>query len=220
MQADGMIFAVAAAPEIPMPEQWMPWFIQQSGSRLIDSDVDELADTLMNGLRAHLDFMRQGRGPLDSTLFVAVDTPSGARPSESLVLWLNGLLQVHKMVEPVWQSAWQHLDKKLEQKLDKKSDKTLYEQGSEDKSSAHAGTENSAQEAPEVRLSRCLKMFSTLANVDLALKHRTEEQAAQLNSNLTLLIKQLPAVLQDYIKLAGELAGALPNQFEMFNKVT
>ena len=71
-----------------------------------------------------------------------------------------------------------------------------------------------------MRLSRCLKMFSTLANVDLALKHRTEEQAAQLNSNLTLLIKQLPAVLQDYIKLAGELAGALPNQFEMFNKVT
>ena len=216
MQADGMIFAVAATPEIPMPEQWMPWFIQQSGSRLIDSDVDELADTLMNGLRAHLDFMRQGRGPLDSALFVAVDTPSGARPSESLVLWLNGLLQVHKMVEPVWQSAWRH----LEQKRDKKSDKKLYEQASEDKSKAHQGTRDDAQETPEVRLSRCLKMFSTLANVELALKHRTDEQAAQLNANLTLLIKQLPAVLQDYIKLAGELADALPNQFEMFNKVT
>ncbi|HAA99574.1 MAG TPA: hypothetical protein DCE29_17010, partial [Alteromonas macleodii] len=27
---DGMIFAVASAPEIPMPEQWMPWLIQSS----------------------------------------------------------------------------------------------------------------------------------------------------------------------------------------------
>ena len=54
---DGMIFAVASAPEIPMPEQWMPWLIQSSDSHLVDKDVDKLADTLMNGLRAHLDFM-------------------------------------------------------------------------------------------------------------------------------------------------------------------
>ena len=56
---DGMIFAVASAPEIPMPEQWMPWLIQSSNSQLVDKDVDKLADALMNGLRAHLDFMRQ-----------------------------------------------------------------------------------------------------------------------------------------------------------------
>ena len=41
---DGMIFAVASAPEIPMPEQWMPWLIQSSDSHLVDKDVDKLAD--------------------------------------------------------------------------------------------------------------------------------------------------------------------------------
>ena len=40
---DGMIFAVASAPEIPMPEQWMPWLIQSSDSHLVDKDVDKLA---------------------------------------------------------------------------------------------------------------------------------------------------------------------------------
>ena len=39
-KADGMIFAVAASPEIPMPEQWMPWLIQSSSSALVDKDVD------------------------------------------------------------------------------------------------------------------------------------------------------------------------------------
>ena len=201
VEADGMIFAVAATPEIPMPEQWMPWLIQQSGSRLIDTDVDELADTLMNGLRAHLDFMRQGLMPVDAQLFVPVDTNTGVKPSAELVLWLNGLLRVHKLVEPVWQNAWRHLDKK---------------QNAGTPDDINTGKNN---ETPEVRLSRCLKMFSTLANIELALKHRNPEQAAQLKDNLALLIKQLPALIQDYIKLAGELASALPNQFEMFNKV-
>ena len=65
---DGMIFAVASAPEIPMPEQWMPWLIQSSDSHLVDKDVDKLADTLMNGLRAHLDFMRQEKSPMPNEL--------------------------------------------------------------------------------------------------------------------------------------------------------
>ena len=41
---DGMIFAVAAAPEIPMPEQWMPWLIQSSDSKLVDKGVCQLID--------------------------------------------------------------------------------------------------------------------------------------------------------------------------------
>jgi len=190
-QVDGMIFAVASSPEIPMPEQWMPWLIQSSDGKLVDKDVDKLADGLMNGLRAHLDFMRQEKSPLPNELTMAEDTGDFSRPSTALESWLTGLLHVHKLLEPVWESAWQQFEKK------------------------HADT---SSEAPEARLARCLKLFSTLANVDLALSYRNQEQAAQLKSNMPLLIRQLPSVLADYTKLSGELAGALPNQFETFTK--
>lgn len=197
---DGMIFAVAAAPEIPMPEQWMPWLIQSSDSKLVDKDVDKLADTLMNGLRAHLDLMRQSKSPLSSELTEAIEVKGAMRPSKELESWLNGLLQVHKQLEPVWQNAWNHLDKRSAQNTSEDKDKLA--------------------EPAEARLSRCLKLFSTLANVELALSYRNETQVAQLESNIHMLVKQLPSVLADYTKLSGELAQALPNQFETFNKVT
>ena len=205
---DGMIFAVASAPEIPMPEQWMPWLIQSSDSHLVDKDVDKLADTLMNGLRAHLDFMRQEKSPLPSQLTETSEINGAARLSKELESWLNGLLQVHKQLEPVWQNAWNHWEKKL-----KKSEIDKEELG---ESNPH----HQPKEPAEARLSRCLKLFSTLANIELALSYRNDEQAAQLESNIQVLIKQLPSVLADYTKLSGELAGALPNQFETFNKVT
>lgn len=199
-QVDGMIFAVAAAPEIPMPEQWMPWLIQSSDSKLVDKDVDKLADTLMNGLRAHLDLMRQSKSPLSSELTEAIEVKGVMRPSKELESWLNGLLQVHKQLEPVWQNAWNHLDKRSAQNTSDDKDKLA--------------------EPAEARLSRCLKLFSTLANIELALSYRNETQVAQLESNIHMLVKQLPSVLADYTKLSGELAQALPNQFETFNKVT
>ena len=202
---DGMIFAVAAAPEIPMPEQWMPWLIQSSDSKLVDKDVDELADTLMNGLRAHLDLMRKSKSPLSSQLTEAIEVKGVMRPSKELESWLNGLLQVHKQLEPVWQNAWNHLEKRSaknksdgENKLD----------------------EDKVTEPAEARLSRCLKLFSTLANIELALSYRNETQVAQLESNIRMLVKQLPSVLADYTRLSGELAQALPNQFETFSQIT
>lgn len=194
-QIDGMIFAVAASPEIPMPEQWMPWLVQNSASHLVDKDVDKLADALMNGLREHLDFMRKGGCALSDEILVPVESASGFRPCPDLVQWLNGLLQVHKQVEPVWQNAWEHLSKKL-----------------------NKANEVSASESPEIRLTRCLRLFSTLANVDLAMSSRSATQAQMLQENITSLIKQLPAILVEYTTLAGELAAALPNQFETFAK--
>lgn len=194
-QIDGMIFAVAACPEIPMPEQWMPWLVQNSASHLVDKDVDKLADALMNGLREHLDFMRKGGCVLSDELLVPAKSESGFQPCSDLVLWLNGLLQVHRHVEPVWQNAWEHLSKKL-----------------------NSANEVSDSESPEIRLTRCLRLFSTLANVDLAMRSRSATQAQMLQKNIVNLIKQLPAILVEYTTLAGELAAALPNQFETFAK--
>ena len=54
--AEGVIFAVASSPEIPMPEEWMPWVIEQSGSHSISKDqADDMADGLMKVLRDALD---------------------------------------------------------------------------------------------------------------------------------------------------------------------
>ena len=94
---DGMIFAVAAAPEIPMPEQWMPWLIQSSDSKLVDKDVDELADTLMNGLRAHLDFMRKSKSPLSSQLTEVPGESMNTLKAEPFVACpsSNGILVTH-----------------------------------------------------------------------------------------------------------------------------
>lgn len=188
-KADGMVFAVAACPEIPMPEQWMPWLIQHSSDVLVDNDVDVLADALMNSLRAHLDCMRAERAALPSA---CVYNHTAQEVPTSVAEWLQGLLYVHQQLEDVWQQAWHRfsLDNKVEP----------------------------GQELPEKRLSRCLKLFSTLANVELALQSRKAHQAQQLKDNLPLLWKQLPAVLNDYVCLAGQLACALPNQFETFTK--
>lgn len=202
---DGMIFAVAAAPEIPMPEQWMPWLIQSSDSKLVDKDVDELADTLMNGLRAHLDFMRKSKSPLHSQLTEAIEVKGVMRPSKELESWLNGLLQVHKQLEPVWQNAWNHLEKRSAKNKSDRENKL---------------DEGKVTEPAEARLSRCLKLFSTLANIELALSYRNETQVAQLEINIRMLVKQLPSVLADYTRLSGELAQALPNQFETFSQIT
>ncbi|TAP38610.1 hypothetical protein [Alteromonas sp. KUL49] len=63
-----------------------------------------------------------------------------------------------------------------------------------------------------------MKLFSTLADLDLALAQRSESNAAALQQNVPLLWKQLPSILKDYVSLAGDLAQALPNQFESFTQ--
>lgn len=192
-EMDGIIFAVAACPEIPMPEQWMPWVIRNSANRLVNQQVDVLADCLMNSMRAHLQWMRHDKVALPQDCYYVegqLSLPQG------LVNWLNGLLAGHKQLEPVWKSAWER-----SAKLERKNEKAL-----------------SGNETPEARLSRCLKLFSTLANLELALSQRSDSNAATLQQNIPLLWKQLPALLKDYVLLAGDLAQALPNQFESFSE--
>lgn len=187
-QADGLIFAVAASPDIPMPETWMPWVISQSGDTLVSDDVDRLADALMHSLRSHLDAMRQHTDLLPA---VCQWQPGAAIPAE-LERWLAGLLQGHQLLEPTWRAAW-------EQK-------------------AKVESLTAEDEDPATRLSRCLKLFSTLANSELALAQRSPANARALQQHLPTLWRQLPAMLQEYVDLAGELAQALPNQFETFQQ--
>ncbi|MFC3094561.1 YecA family protein [Alteromonas sediminis] len=65
------------------------------------------------------------------------------------------------------------------------------------------------------RLTRCIKCFSLLADADAALKASPDDKKDQLIENLPVLTSQLTSLLQDYVALAGELAGTLPGQFEL-----
>ena len=188
-EARGLMVAVCAAPEIPLPEQWMPWFIRQDNAapRLSQTQIDELAQHLMHCLRDTLNMMRLDV-PLIPEQWVQQDAPGRA-----LQLWLTGLLSGHQHLERTWQSAWKR---------------------AQNNPARDSGLES---EDPARRLRRCLKFFTTLADIENAMTVRTDAQRAQLQESLPSLIKQLPAMLDEYIKLAGELAAFLPNQFEMYD---
>ncbi len=172
-----------------MPETWMPWVIQQSGGAMVSDDVDELAECLMETLRDHLSAMRAQ----DNYLPLACRWQEGADIPESLEQWLSGLLKGHQLLESIWRNAWER----------KAKNETL----------------SAGEEDPSNRLARCLKLFSTLARHQLALSQRSGLHAEKLRENLPVLWRQLPAMLQEYVALAGDLAQALPNQFEMFSKI-
>lgn len=181
---DGFIFAIAAAPEIPMPERWMPQLIRGGNDALLSEEVDHLADCFMGCLRQHLDAMRNEQISLPATCRWSSDA-SDTLPSD-LSDWLQGVLQAHQFVEKDWQQVW---------------------------SSSARNTADNAD-----RLKRSLRLFSTLADVSLALQSRTPEQADMLQKNIPLLWRQLPEQLKDYVTLSGELAQSLPNQFETFTR--
>ncbi|MCW8107491.1 UPF0149 family protein [Alteromonas ponticola] len=184
--SEGYIFAIAASPEIPLPEQWMPGLVNGSSSTLDAAKVNKLADGMMFMLRDTLSAMRDGKVLLPDYVIWTEDKSKRADAEQ----WLTGLLMGHQSVENCWQQAWLSAQ-----------------------STCSSSTEN---ETPTKRLTRCLKFFSSLADIDLALHARTGSQAQLFREKLPALYKQLPMMLTEYVTLAGELAALLPNQFESF----
>jgi uncharacterized protein len=181
--ARGLIFAVSAAPEIPMPEVWMPWLLLTDTKQSLEkSTADKIADGFMAQLRQTLDDMRQQKSLLPATY-----TWSPQRlERRNLESWLTGLLHGHQQLEECWQKAWNERPEQVN------------------------------VESVAVRLRRCLKLFSTLANTDVVLSGLTAERQLAMQQNLPILAQQLPAMLKEYAALADELAQQLPNQFETF----
>lgn len=180
----GLIFAVASAPEIPMPETWLVWVFKQRGQLTSVEQADKLTDVLMGLLQSQLKDMRDEKVCLPSQY-----TFSDASPDESAVSqWLTGLLAGHSQLESVWQSAWDKVAQKQPDKL------------------------------PEMQkdLVRCLKMFSTFANVPLAISQANELGNHALLTQLPSLFNSLDATLRSYVKLSGDLVDFMPDQFETF----
>lgn len=183
---EGLIIAVAACPEIPLPEQWMPWTIRIEENAAVSStlDLQPLTSSLMQYFTDVLAAMRARKMLVPTRLNSGLSAHQAQVP-ESVMLWCQGVMTGHQQLESVWQCAW---------------------------TSEAAARIDSA----EKRLERCLRLFSTLASPDMALQRRDEASRARLQAALPQLVSQLGIILQDYILLADELAQCLPHQFETF----
>jgi len=182
----GLVFAVAAAPEIPMPEEWLPWAIKTNNQLTSTEQADKLTDILMKVLQEQLKDMSEEKIALPKDV---IFTPQGQEPSP-VATWCQGLLYGHSQLESVWQQAWNKM---------KVSEKTQMQQLQKD-------------------LSHCLYMFTTFADVPLAVKQAENRGNDQLLNILPKIFLSFPQTLKTYVGLSGRLVDFLPNQFETFQK--
>lgn len=98
----GMIFAVCAAPEIPMPETWLPWIIKTKNQLANEQQADQLTDLLMKLLKYQLKDMSDEKIQIAKGISFDGDTSTDSNVSQ----WCQGMLFGHSQLEPVWQNAW------------------------------------------------------------------------------------------------------------------
>ncbi|WP_232359704.1 UPF0149 family protein [Paraneptunicella aestuarii] len=108
------MFAISSAPEIPMPDVWLPWVVKGQG-KIGDKDVDQLTSLLLALLKSRLNEMRDEQFFLPEGCTYTSDKNS----SDALELWLTGLLFGHQQLEGVWQDAWKHIQNKAPDELPK-----------------------------------------------------------------------------------------------------
>jgi uncharacterized protein len=181
----GGVFAAAAAPEIPMPEVWLPWVIKKRNQLTSTAQADELTDLLMGLLQVQLKDMSDEIIQLPKNIgFQKV------AEQENLSLWCQGMLFGHSQLEPVWQDAWNKMQV---------SEATQMRQLQKD-------------------LSHCLYMFTTFADIPLAVKQAESRGNDQLPNILPQIFLSFPQTLKTYVGLSGRLVDFLPNQFETFEQ--
>lgn len=182
----GVVFAVAAAPEIPMPEKWLPWTIKTSNQLTSTEQADSLTDILMKMLQEQLKSMSEEK----------IHLPNGITFSQndleqsSVAIWCQGMLFGHNQLELVWQEAWDKM---------RVSEVTQMRQLQKD-------------------LSHCLYMFTTFADIPLAVQQAEKRGNDQLLNILPRIFLSFPETLKTYVGLSGRLVDFLPNQFETFQK--
>ena len=182
----GLVFAVSAAPEIPMPEKWLPWAIKTSNQLVNNQQADNLTDILMKMLQEQLKSMSQEKIQLP----VGITFDHDGREQSSVAVWCQGMLFGHSQLEPIWQHAWTKMqvsEVKQMQQLQKD-------------------------------LSHCLYMFTTFADIPLAVKQAENRGNDQLLNILPKIFLSFPETLKTYVGLSGRLVDFLPNQFETFEK--
>ncbi|MCF2948769.1 YecA family protein [Paraglaciecola aquimarina] len=182
----GSVFAVCAAPEIPMPEVWLPWIIKTKKQLANEQQADQLTDLLMKLLKHQLKDMSDEKIHLPKGVNFAGDISTDSQ----LSLWCQGMLMGHSQLEAVWQNAWDKM---------KVTDPKKITQLQKD-------------------LSHCLYMFTTFADIPLALKQAEARGNDQLLNILPKIFLSFEQSLKTYVGLSGRLVDFLPNQFETFKE--
>lgn len=102
----GMIFGVCAAPEIPMPEQWMPWTFAQHQQLTDEAQINKITEVLMQQMAETLQDMSEGNIAFITQWEYDENSQTVNTPCQ---LFLAGLLLAHEQCETIWQAAWQKL---------------------------------------------------------------------------------------------------------------
>lgn len=97
----GSLFAVAAAPDIPLPNIWLPWMFKSHVDLDAIQDLNGIHDVLMSCLQWQLQIMRNNQVDLLSDLAFSVDKNS------VLAQWMQGLIFGHNQLDSTWRVAWQ-----------------------------------------------------------------------------------------------------------------
>jgi uncharacterized protein len=182
----GLVFAVAAAPEIPMPEAWLPWAIKTSHQLTNNEQADKITDILMKILQTQLRSMSEEK----INLPMGITFNQDGQKQSSVAVWCQGMLFGHSQLEPVWQHAWNKMQV----------------------------SEVTQMQQLQKNLSHCLYMFTTFADIPLAVKQAENRGNDQLLNILPKVFLSFPQTLKTYVGLSGKLVDFLPNQFETFEQ--
>ncbi len=187
---EGALFGAAVTPEIPMPDVWLPWAIKNHGQMQNNRQADTITDALFDYFKYCLQQMKDNAQCLPSyAVFELDDSNLGFSDASSpLSQWLQGVLMAHSSMETVWQNAWQLMQAK------------------------------DPEQAPLLakKLKHSLGMFSTFADLALAVEQAKKRGQTDFERKLPLIALSLPEALRTYVSISGELASYLPNQFETF----
>ena len=97
----GTIFAVAAAPDIPLPDVWLPWIFKPSTQVQDISDLHSIHDAAMLCLQWQLQQMR------DEKITLLEGLEYSQQNNSPLAQWMQGVLLAHTQLDNVWHKAWQ-----------------------------------------------------------------------------------------------------------------
>ena len=97
----GVIFAVAAAPDIPLPEVWFPWIFKQSVRLDEVKDLAAIHAVVISCFQWQLQQMR------DEQIALLKDLEYSTQNTSALAQWMQGVLLAHTQLDSVWHHAWQ-----------------------------------------------------------------------------------------------------------------
>ena len=99
----GTIFAVAAAPDIPLPDVWLPWIFKSSTQPQDIKDLPCIHDVVMACLQWQLQQMR------DEKIALLEGLNYSEQNNSPIAQWMQGVLLAHTQLDKVWQKAWQSM---------------------------------------------------------------------------------------------------------------